>query len=54
MLKRWFLGGLSASLLALALGCSGQQAKTTSASGPQTASADIADSAPPRDTCKRE
>ena len=40
MLKRWFLGGLSASLLALALGCSGQQAKTTSASGPQTASAE--------------
>ena len=34
MSNRWFLGALSAALVVAALGCSGQQAKSPSASGP--------------------
>ena len=38
MSKRWFLGVLIAGLVVAALGCSGQQAKSPSASGPAAAS----------------
>src|SRR5207344_2844750 len=38
MSKRWFLGALTAGLVVAALGCSGQQAKSPSASGPAATS----------------